>query len=115
MVTAPQQGDLDMIERVEIGLAAQQGEAQRRIVLQQRLVPGNLQHLSDGSCMLVTDDAEDLLPGLRVFAQLGILLGDGHVGLEQGHLGIADQRAEKRPLPIHLPQLLQPLRIVATP
>jgi hypothetical protein len=109
------EGKLDAVQGVQIGVAAGQGQAQHGVVLQQLLDPRHLHDLTPGALELFLDPGEHALPGPFVGAQLGVLLGDAHIRLEQAHLGVAEQRLEEGPFLVHALQPGQAFRFSAAP
>jgi len=73
---------------------------------------GDSQQLLARALVLRADPGPDRFLQRRVLDQPGVAFADRHVGLRQGHLGVAEQRREERPVAVHLLQHLDP-RLVA--
>ncbi len=105
----PQQRHLQRRQRGEVGVAHLQRLLQHRVALQRGGLPGHPQHLGAGAGVLLGDVVEDV-PQAGGHQGVDVAAGDGQVGLDQGHRHVAEQRAEERPLAVHLREhVAQPL------
>ncbi len=96
-----QQRDLQIADRVEVGVAHLQGPGQHRVRPEQRALARHREHLAHGQLVLLADQVEHV-PQVGVDQRLDVVLGDPQVGLGQRHRHVGQEGAEEVPPVVHL-------------
>ncbi len=98
-----QQGDLDVVDRVHVGVAQPDRLLQPWLVVQKLVVPGDAQQGLLGPHIFGADRGKDCC-GHLVLGQTGVEASDVHIGFAERHLRVVDGGAKEGPVAIHLRQ-----------
>src|SRR6476646_7129145 len=90
---APQQLDLQMVERIEIRKAVADAARERRIVVEQRRLLRDREEVRNRARMLVADASEDRVTDRFIGNELGISRRDGEIGLGEHNAHVRHRRA----------------------
>lgn len=98
---ALEERDLEVGDRVQVGVADGEGLLEDRVGVQELLAAGDAQYLADGQLVFGLDGGEDVL---EVVGDEGVdvVAGDPQVGLREGHLDVGEEVLEEVPLLVHL-------------
>lgn len=100
---AREERDLEVGDRVEIGVADGEGLPQHRVGAQQFLVAGDPQDFADREGVFGLDGGEDVLQ-LVGHEGVDVVPGDAQIGLGECHLHVGQEVLEEVPVLVHLVQ-----------
>lgn len=96
-----EEGDLEVGDRVEVGVADPEGLLEDGAVVEQFAFAGDAQDLGDGAVVFGLDLLEDV-PQVFRHEGVDVVAGDPQVGLGQRHLDVGQEVVEEVPLLVHL-------------
>ena len=99
---ATQEGDLEVAERVNVGVAAANGLLEDGVGVEQGLAADDAEDGGMGAFVLGLDVLGEGVAHGWVGDEFGVVVGDVHIGFGEGHLQIIQEGTQEGPGAVHL-------------